>query len=92
MLPQKISSESIACKTKGFSVAASPLNAVKLELIVIFIIAGLFWLLLDGLNLDGVLQIILLGIYSMSAMLWVIFRTKKILRKISEVQESGNND
>ncbi len=88
MLPQKVSSESIACKSKGFSVAASPLNAIKLELIVIFVIAGLLWLLLDGLDLDGVLQLILLGIYSVSAMLWVIFRTKKVLKKVSALQDN----
>ncbi len=86
MLPQKISSESITCKTKGFSVAASPLNAVKLELIVILIIAGLLWLLLDGLALNGFLQIIFLGLYSLSAMVWIIFRTKHILKKVSKTQ------
>ncbi len=83
-MSQKISSESITCQTKGFSVAASPLNSVKLELIIILIVAGLFWLLLDGLIVNEILQVTLLGLYGITGMAWIIFRTKHILKQVSK--------
>ncbi|HEB62880.1 MAG TPA: hypothetical protein ENJ07_00195 [Gammaproteobacteria bacterium] len=92
MLSQKINSESIARKTKGFSVIASPLNPVKLELIVVFIVGGLFWLLLIGLDINDFLQVVLLWFYGIASMVWIIFRTKQISGKAFKTQNNYDDE
>lgn len=72
---------------RAFTVAASPLNGVKFELGIILCLAGLAWLLHDLLVSDVVLQLIGLAAYGLAGMLWIILRTRRILRGTPAVSQ-----
>ncbi len=65
----------------GFTVAASPLNGVKLELAVICC-GGVLLLLLQGrITSHSLLQLMLLAGYGGASMLWVIYRVRQVMRR-----------
>ncbi len=69
-------------------VAPSPLNTVKLELAVILVV-GFLLLLAQGKLLDSLLaQLLVLSSYSLAGMVWIVVRTRAILRRIARERES----
>ena len=65
----------------GFTVAASPLNSVKLELAVICCMGVLLLLLQGRITGDSLLQFGLLAGYGCASMLWVFYRVRQVVRK-----------
>lgn len=66
----------------GFGVAASPLNAVKLDLAVIMI-CGLLLLLADGfLAAPESVRVGLLLAYGLAGMSWLIARTRRVVKAL----------
>jgi hypothetical protein len=68
----------------GFTVAASPLNSVKLELAVICCVGVLLFLLEGRITHDSLLQLGLLAAYGVISMVWIIYRVRQVVRKISD--------
>ena len=67
-------------RRRGFGVAPSPFNPVKLELGVILCLAPLAWLLAGKLLPSPVLQVLGLGLYASGSALWLIVRVRVLLR------------
>ena len=70
--------ESVARPRGGFTVSASPLNAVKLDLGVILCVALLVWLMVEYLSERVVVQVGVLALYGLVAMIWLMVRTRRI--------------
>lgn len=68
--------------SQGFSVAASPFNAVKLELAVIIVLVILIWVLLEAVTENILTQLIVLAVYSSFAALWLISRIRRLSRRM----------
>jgi hypothetical protein len=81
-------------KTKSFSVPPSPFNSIKLELAIILIVGGLLILAMDSITQDLVLQITLLFVAGLSGMVWLGWRTRKVLnhhaKEPTPERESGD--
>lgn len=76
---------------KGVKVAPSPLNEVKLELAVILVV-GVLLLLAQGRLMDSLLaQILVLASYGVLGMGWLMFRARRILRRIARERERQPN-
>ena len=73
----------IVTARKGFAVAPSPLNEVKLDLGVILVV-GLVLLLVQGRALDSLLlQLLLLLSYGVLGMIWIIVRARRVVAKMT---------
>lgn len=68
--------------SRGFTVAASPLNGVKLELAVICCGAVVLLLLQERITSHSLLQLGLLAGYGGVSMLWILYRVRQVVRKI----------
>ncbi|KPJ91198.1 MAG: hypothetical protein AMJ53_12150 [Gammaproteobacteria bacterium SG8_11] len=68
-------------KEKSFGVAPSPFNAIKLELGIFIVIGALLLLGVDSITQNTFIQIGLLLIAGVFAMVWIIWRTHKILHR-----------
>jgi len=66
---------------KGVSVSPSPLNPVKLELALVIIGALLLLALQARLSADPVTQLGWLGGYGITAMCWLVWRTRRVLSR-----------
>lgn len=66
---------------RGFTVAASPLNSVKLELAVICCGGVLLLLLQERITSNSLLQLGLLAGYGVASMLWILYRVRQVVRK-----------
>ena len=82
-------SSSVQQKDKGFTVKASPLNEVKLELGVALILGVVVFLVVPVLMPDLLSQLLLLAGYGVAAMGWIIWRVRRILRQMAQ-QELQN--
>jgi len=72
---------------KGFTVAPSPLNVVKLDLGVILAV-GVLLLLIQGRIVDSLpLQLLLLTTYGLLGMVWIVIRTRRVIAKLARDQE-----
>ncbi len=69
---------------KGFGVAASPLNSVKLELGIILFVGLLLWLAVDSITANFANQLLILAIFGGTGALWLVFRTRRTLKQVSE--------
>jgi hypothetical protein len=77
----------------AFSVAPSPFNAIKLELGIVIVVGVLLLIGVNSITHDTLIQIGLLFIAGASAMVWIIWRTRKILKRQSHrPTESDSND
>ena len=73
---------------KGMTVAPSPLNEVKLDLAIILVV-GMLLLLVQGRLMEGLpAQLLVLASYGVAGMLWIVVRTRKVLRRIVRDRES----
>jgi len=71
-------------KKKGFGVAPSPFNGVKLELGIFISLGVLSWFAIHYFTKDTVLQLLLLLVFSVSAMLRLVYKSRRILRRLQE--------
>jgi len=72
---------SLARGRRGFTVAASPLNAVKLDLGIILILAVVLWLLVGRFVVAPAAQIGVLFAYGLAGMAWIVVRSRRALRR-----------
>ena len=72
--------------TKGFGVAASPFNGVKIELGVVLILGLVLWLAADSITASIATQLLLLVSYGLISASWLIIRTRHVLHRL-EVQQ-----
>lgn len=82
---------SIPEKKSGFTVDASPLNPVKLELGAILIIGVVLLLIVEYIADSRISQLGILGCYGLSAMGWLVIRTKKTLQAHQESPSQDQN-
>jgi len=75
---------SLTRKRKHFTVSASPLNAVKLDLAIIMVMAVIVGILVSYLVVSFTQQFIWLAAYGVLAMAWLIIRTWRILRQYQD--------
>jgi len=71
-------------KTSGFTVQASPLNQVKLELGAILIIGVVLLLIIGFIAESKASQLGVLACYGLTAMGWIMIRVKKIMKNIQK--------
>jgi len=83
---------------KSFSVNASPLNPVKLELAIILLVGLLLWLLLDSITESQSAQIAILFLYSFLGAIWLLLRTRYVVlrtknnNRSDSPQRAGENE
>lgn len=68
---------------KNFSVDASPLNEVKLDLGLILCAAVLLYLLVERISSDNWTQLAILAVFGISASVWIYLRTYRVLQQIT---------
>lgn len=73
---QSIAPDSPLTQQKGSGVAASPFNAIKLELALVLVLAGPLLLLVPATG-TGLLW---LGLYALAAAGWLSWRTARVAR------------
>lgn len=78
-------------KDTAFAVAASPFNAIKLELVIVLIVGFLLWLLLDSITDNDWTHITILLAYSVSGALWLSLRIRKVTRQSSNANPANTN-
>lgn len=77
---------------RGFGVAASPLNEVKLDLAIILVV-GVLLLLVQGRVLEDLwLQLLLLSSYGLLGMAWIIIRARRVVARLAQERQPGAND
>ncbi len=74
---------------KGFGVAPSPLNRVKFELGVVLVVLPLLWLVVEQLVAGWAAQIALLLLAACLAALWLVLRTRAVLRQLEQREPDG---
>jgi hypothetical protein len=78
-----------ACRRKTCAVESSPLNGVKLELGIILLI-GLLLLLVQERITDSLrFQFLLLTAYGVAAMLWIVWRTRRVVARFKQGTQNG---
>jgi hypothetical protein len=79
-----------SARKKGFGVAASPFNGVKLELGFALILGAVLWLAADSITADVGAQLLLLFGYGMISMIWLVLRTRRVLRELQVAAHHGD--
>lgn len=79
--------DSVTQNKKGFTIAASPLNPVKFELGIILFIGFFLLISVQGFVQSPLAQLGVLAGYGTASMLWLIYRTRKILRQSEKASE-----
>ncbi len=74
---------------RSLSVAPSPLNGVKFELGVILLVGVILLLVVGRLVADAGTQLLLLAGYGVLGMVWLIVRTRRVLRRRLEEKRDG---
>lgn len=74
---------------KSFAVAASPFNAVKLSLGVMIVVGLLLVLVTGRLTSSTPTQLLLLVSYGVIAAIWLVHRTRVVLREQTELAASS---
>jgi len=82
---------SLSRRGKGITVQASPFNAVKLDLALILIVGIVVLVVHERLVEHQLGQLAILIGYGVVAMLWIVVRTRWVLKKIDQVAESSDN-
>jgi len=70
---------SVSHECSRFTVAPSPLNGIKLELGIVLLIATTLYVVVEIALLTGWLQVIVLGLYGLSAGAWLTVRARRVL-------------
>jgi len=79
--------DSVPQNKRSFTIAASPLNPVKFELGIILFIGFFLLISVQGFAQSPVAQIGILAGYGIISMLWLIFRTKRLLAQSGKSHE-----
>lgn len=79
-------------KQKSFSVAPSPFNPIKLELGIIIVLGILLVLVLNSITQNLTLQFAILFGAGAVGMVWIVWRTKSILRNQNPKHPTMGND
>ena len=66
---------------KSFGVAPSPFNTVKLELALLLIMGLLLLVGLDSITQNTLIQIVVLFIFSIIGMVWLVLRTRRVVKR-----------
>ena len=66
----------------GFTVAASPLNPVKLELGIILIIGFCLFFILSSVIDSQIMQIGVLSGFGCLSLFWIIYRVRKLMSEL----------
>jgi len=72
--------------TKGFGVAASPFNQVKMELGLALILGIVLWLAAESITASIATQLLLLAGYGLISAGWLVFRVQRIVRQCNNEQ------
>ena len=83
---------SLSRQGKGFTVQASPFNAIKLDLALIIIMAVVLLLVHNKLVENTLAQLGLLLGYGVVSMFWIVIRTRRIAARQMALEQSGAND
>jgi hypothetical protein len=88
------SQKSIPPSRKGFGVAASPLNQVKMELGVVLFLGFVLWLAADSITASITTQLLLLFVYGLISACWLVYRTRRVLErwKVQQWDEQENQE
>ncbi len=62
------------------AVAPSPFNEIKLELAIAALLGAVLWLAEDLITADLLTQVLLLFGYAVTAAIWLVLRTRRVLR------------
>lgn len=81
---------SLSRRGKGITVQASPFNAVKLDLALILIVGIVVLVAHERLVENQLGQLAILGGYGLAAMLWIVIRTRRVLKKIDQTAGSAD--
>ena len=79
----KMQSPEKSSKT-AFAVAASPFNAIKLEVAIILIIAFVLWLVLNSITDSDLTHVAILFVYSVTGAAWITLRIRHVSQQSSE--------
>ena len=71
---------SLPRQRRSFTVAASPFNGVKFDLAMIVVVGVVVWLIHDRLIDNSLGQTLFLAGYGVSAMVWLMAKTRRIER------------
>ena len=82
---------SLPSSKKGFGVAASPFNGVKIELGIVLILGIVLWLAADSITASITAQLLLLVSYGLIGAFWLVFRTRRVLQRL-KVQQWGEQN
>jgi hypothetical protein len=74
-------------KQQRLAVAPSPLNGVKLELGFILLAGIVLWLAADSITANVATQLLLLSSFGLSAAGWLVWRTRRVVRRLAEHKE-----
>ena len=86
----KKTAHSVKHPGKKMTVAPSPLNAVKLDLAIILILSLLVFVLQEKITTNVLAQIAFLSAFGLSAMIWIIIRTNRIMRGLKKFPSTDN--
>lgn len=75
--------DSVAQRRRGVTVAPSPLNGVKLELAIILFLGIVVWVVHYRLPVLWA-QFALLGGYGFAAMMWLLWRTRRVIKAAAD--------
>lgn len=89
---------SLSRRRKVFTVKASPFNAIKLDLALILIVGIVVLVTHERLVEHQLGQLLIVAGYGVAAMLWIVVKTRRVLRNIdqtvpseSDVSQSSKN-
>ncbi len=75
---------------RGFGVAASPLNPVKLDLSMAAVVGLLLVVLVSLGELRWGLQLLILLLYAIPAAGWLVWRTRRVINR-AQAQRTGDD-
>ncbi len=79
--PPPASSPTLSSK-KGFGVAASPFNRVKMELGMALFLGFVLWLAADSITSSIATQLLLLVGYGLISAGWLVLRTRRVVQQL----------
>lgn len=82
-------SHSVPHKGRGFIVAPSPLNHVKLELGLMLCLAVVLFLLVPRLSDDALVQTAILFGFGLAGMVWIVVRVRRVVRRQAREDRDG---
>ncbi len=90
--PQQVPNQDTTASSRGFGVAASPFNGVKMELGIILLLGFILWLAADSITASVVTQLLLLVGYGVAGAAWLIFRTRRVIQDYEKHHLNTNLD